>query len=173
MKRHVASQAVEIPLESWWHFGRNPTNGICCQRSCMWFLPAMEISLVYLDFSFLVLTDIIENHHELPQNDSWFLVWILSKVPRYSILCYIMLYIIQYIYTHLWSSHKVPIFSKNFSARRTYGSAVEQASTKPGPKPEIFLVLWLEEALRRLLQAWAAWDDTGMVGWTQMDQAIN
>lgn len=36
---------------------------------------------------------------------------------------------------------------------RTYGSAVEQASTKPGPKPEIFLVLWLEEALRRLLQA--------------------
>jgi len=136
MKRHVASQAMEIPLESWWHFGRNPTNGICCQRSCMWFLPAMEISLGYLDFSFLVLTDVIENHHEPPQNESWFLVWILSKVPRYSILCYIMLYIIQYIYTHLWSSHKVPIFSKNFSARRTYGSAVEQASTKPGPKPE-------------------------------------
>ena len=81
---------------------------------------------------------VIENHHEPPQNESWFLVWILSKVPRYSILCYIMLYIMQYIYiyTHLWSSHKVPIFSKNFSARRTYGSAVEQASTKPGPKPE-------------------------------------
>lgn len=102
MKRHVASQAVEIPLESWWHFGRNPTNGICCQRSCMWFLPAMEISLGYLDFSFLVLTDIIENHHEPPQNESWFLVWILSKVPRYSILCYIMLYIIQYIYIHIF-----------------------------------------------------------------------
>lgn len=114
MKRHVASQAMEIPLESWWHFGRNPTNGICCQRSCMWFLPAMEISLGYLDFSFLVLTDIIENHHEPPQNESWFLVWILSKVPRYSILCYIMLYIIQYIYTHLWSSHKVSYFLQEF-----------------------------------------------------------
>jgi hypothetical protein len=36
----------------------------------MWFLPAMEISLGYLDFSFLVLTDVIENHHEPPQNDS-------------------------------------------------------------------------------------------------------
>ena len=35
---------------------------------------------------------VIENHHEPPQNESWFLVWILSKVPRYSILCYIMLY---------------------------------------------------------------------------------
>ena len=84
-----------------------------------------------------------------------------------------MLYDI-YIYIHIFDLLiKFPIFSKNFSARRTYGSAVEQASTKPGPKPEIFLVLWLEEALRRLLQAWAAWDDRGMVGWTQMDQAIN
>ena len=74
------------------------------------------------------------------------------------------------IYIHIFDLLiKFPIFS----ARRTYGSAVEQASTKPGPKPEIFLVLWLEEALRRLLQAWAAWDDRGMVGWTQMDQAIN
>eukprot|EP00435_Cladocopium_sp_Y103_P025444 s2363_g6.t1 len=48
--------------------------------------------------------------------------------------------------------------------RRTYGSAVEQASTKPGPKPEIFLVLWLEEALRRLLQDRGWWwdgDDRG------------
>lgn len=36
---------------------------------------------------------------------------------------------------------------------RTYSSSVEQASTKPGPKPEIFLVLWLEEALYRFLQA--------------------
>ena len=45
---------------------------------------------------------VIENHHEPPQNESWFLVWILSKVPRYSILCYIMLYIIQYIYIHIF-----------------------------------------------------------------------
>jgi hypothetical protein len=42
-----------------------------------------------------------------------------------------------YIYIHIFDLLiKFPIFSKNFSARRTYGSAVEQASTKPGPKPE-------------------------------------
>ena len=46
---------------------------------------------------------------------------------------------------------------------------MELASTKPGPKPEIFLVLWLQEALFRLLQAWDDRDGgmVGLLGWTR------